>query len=85
MVMTALGPVIAHNCTQASANDILRKALRQLDAEGYAPVLHVHDEIVLETDDPDGAIDAMRRIMCAGEPGLPMNIEVHAMQRYGKG
>jgi DNA polymerase len=73
------------NVTQASANDILRKALRQLDAEGYAPVLHVHDEIVLETDDPDGAIDAMRRIMCAGEPGLPMNIEVHAMQRYGKG
>jgi hypothetical protein len=37
------------NVTQATANDILRYALRSLDADGFEPVLHVNDEIVLET------------------------------------
>ncbi len=75
------------NVTQATANDLLRYSLRMLDAEGFSPVLHVHDEIVLEDADPERAADAMRRIMCSTPPwgeGLPLNIEVHTMTRYGK-
>jgi DNA polymerase len=76
------------NVTQATANDILRYALRSLDAEGFEPVLHVHDEIVLETADPVAAKEAMQRAMCtppAWAAGLPLGIETHTMTRYGKG
>jgi DNA polymerase len=76
------------NVTQATANDILRYALRSLDAEGFEPVLHVHDEIVLETADPIAAEEAMRRVMCtppAWAAGLPLGIETTTMTRYGKG
>ena len=76
------------NVTQATANDILRYALRSLDAEGFEPVLHVHDEIVLETADPVSAEEAMQRAMCtppAWAAGLPLGIETHTMTRYGKG
>jgi DNA polymerase len=75
------------NVTQATANDLLRYSLRMLDAEGFEPVLHVHDEIVLETDDPDRTVEAMKRVMCSTPTwaeGIPLGIEVHTMRRYGK-
>jgi hypothetical protein len=66
------------NITQAIANDILRHALRHLDDV----VLHVHDEIVIETDKevdlsvmttpPEWAKD------------LPLAIDVKKMTRYSK-
>jgi len=66
------------NITQAIANDILRHALRYLDDV----VLHVHDEIVIETDKevdlsvmttpPEWAKD------------LPLAIDVKKMTLYGK-
>ena len=70
------------NITQATANDLLRYALRQVDA-----VLHVHDEIVLETDLPDAAALELQRAMTippnwAG--GLPLKAEVKIMRRYNK-
>ena len=67
------------NITQATANDILRHALRQLDGV----VLHVHDEIVIETDQPTD----LERIMStppAWAEGLPLAAEVQTMTRYGK-
>ena len=71
------------NITQAVANDILRNSLRQLDDV----VLHVHDEIVIETDKPEAVKLEMEKIMC--EPplwarGLPLDVEVSIMTRYGK-
>jgi DNA polymerase len=71
------------NVTQAVANDLLRHALRQLDDV----VLHVHDEIVLETANPNAA-EELKRVMCtapAWADGLPLNAEVETMTRYGKG
>jgi DNA polymerase len=70
------------NVTQAVANDLLRHALRQLDDV----VLHVHDEIVLETADLEAA-ENLKRVMCtapAWADGLPLNAEVETMKRYGK-
>lgn len=70
------------NITQAVANDLLRHALRQLDDV----VLHVHDEIVQETDDPD-APNTLKQVMCTPPEwaaGLPLNAEVETMTRYGK-
>ncbi len=71
------------NVTQAAAHDILRGALRQLDDV----VLHVHDEIVIETDEPDRAKAELERMMTtppAWAEGLPLAVEAKIMQRYGK-
>jgi len=70
------------NITQAVANDLLRHSLRQLDDV----VLHVHDEIVIETATPDP--EALRLVMCTPPDwakGLPLDAEVEVMTRYGKG
>jgi hypothetical protein len=51
-------------------------------------VLHVQDEVVVETNDPEAAQAAMQRIMCsppAWAAGIPLNIEAAVMSRYGKG
>jgi len=77
------------NITQAIANDLLRHALRRLEEEGFDVVLHVHDEIVLETDasTAEDAAAALVKIMCTPPlwaAGLPLNAEVAIMQRYGK-
>ena len=75
------------NVTQAAAHDLLRRSLRRLEAMGQEVVLHVHDEIVCETADPDATVAAMQQAMCvppnwAG--GIPLNIEAEVMTRYGK-
>jgi len=71
------------NITQAVANDLLRHSLRQLDNV----VLHVHDEIVVETDRPEEVTLEMERVMCTPPDwatGIPLGVEIYAMQRYGK-
>jgi DNA polymerase len=71
------------NITQAIANDLLRHSLRQTDDA----VLHVHDEIVLEVDNPEAATEDLRRIMCTAPDwaqGLPLNAGIKTMTRYGK-
>jgi DNA polymerase len=71
------------NITQAAANDLLRHSLRNLDDV----VLHVHDEIVVETDQPEAVMKEMERIMCtppAWADGLPLDVEAQIMERYGK-
>lgn len=71
------------NITQAIAHDLLREALRQLPNV----VLHVHDEIVLESPNPETDAELLREVMCtppAWAAGLPLNAEVETMTRYGK-
>lgn len=71
------------NITQATANDILRAALRNLDNV----VLHVHDEIVIETDKPEDVKAELSRIMSdspAWASDLPLTAEVKIMSRYEK-
>lgn len=85
MVMTALGPALAHNCTQAVANDLLRESLRKIDDV----VLHVHDEIVAEVNIADEALakSEIERIMTtppAWATGLPLAVEIKTMLRYSK-
>ena len=71
------------NLTQAAAHDILRHALRQLDDV----VLHVHDEIVIETDRPEEVKTMLERVMTTPPDwaeGLPLAVEAKVMARYGK-
>jgi len=71
------------NVTQAVANDLLRHSLKHLSNV----VLHVHDEIVVETDEPEIAREAMVRVMTTPPDwavGLPLAVEANIMGRYGK-
>lgn len=60
--------VIAHNCVQATARDLLVTALKRLRDAGFEPILHVHDEIIVEVNSAEEA-DIVTRIMCENPPG----------------
>ncbi len=75
------------NVTQAVANDLLRHSLRAFEHAGLQTVLHVHDEVVIETDAPEKVERLMQEIMTTPPEwaaGLPLNIEAQTMTRYGK-
>ena len=75
------------NVTQAVANDLLRHSLRAFEDAGLHTVLHVHDEVVIETNDPQKVAQVMHEVMTtapAWAAGLPLNIEAQTMTRYGK-
>lgn len=77
------------NIVQASAADLLRHSLRVMDAEGIEVVLHVHDEIVAETDTEKSAelAERMKAIMVdppAWAAGLPLAASGKVLARYGK-
>lgn len=78
-VMSAAGPMLVHNCTQAVGRDCLAFALDSLREAGYKVVFHVHDEVVIEYPadrDPDDALADVARIMSQPAPwaeGLPLN------------
>lgn len=68
------------NLTQATAHDILRRALRKLDKEGFDIVAHTHDEILVECieDEFDACATRMREIMCEPPewaPDLPLKVD----------
>lgn len=71
------------NITQAIAHDLLRHSLRQLSDT----VLHVHDEIVLESKNPEADAIKLNDVMCTAPDwaqGLPLKAGVKIMSRYGK-
>jgi DNA polymerase len=77
------------NITQATANDLLRHSLRELDRMGFDVVLHVHDEIVIEcaSEAAEFVAERLHEVMCATPDwaqGFPLNAEVKIMERYGK-
>jgi len=77
------GGLACENVTQASAHDILRAALRQCEGA----VAHVHDEIVIETAEPEKAKAELERIMVTPPDwavGLPLAVEVKVTTRYSK-
>lgn len=79
----------ANHVCQGTARDILVDAQFRLEREGFATVLHVHDENICEVEPRAGLADDMRRIMTAIEPwsdGLPVAVgEPWVGQFYRKG
>ena len=75
------------NITQAAAHDVLREACRQLDKEGIAVVLTVHDEIGVEckAEDAERVAARLHQIMCtppAWATDLPLAAEGVISKRY---
>lgn len=57
------GGKLCENVVQATARDILAEALLNADAAGYDPVMHIHDEMVVEVPELFGSIEELERIM----------------------
>ena len=84
---TVLGdrPIVVHNCTQATCNDLLRHAMTLLQASGFPVVAHVHDETVEEASEDD--VEAIKALMETRPPwaaDFPLVAKVHAADRYTK-
>ena len=60
---TTYGGKLTENAVQAIARDIMANALVNLEKSGYAPVLHVHDEVVGEVRKGQGSIEEFELIM----------------------
>jgi DNA polymerase len=82
--------LLAENVTQATAASLLRYALTELHMRGWDIVAHVHDEIVLEVPlvAVEECIADVREVMEINTPawtlGLPLGVDIKAMERYGK-
>lgn len=83
----AYGGLLTENVVQATARDLLVKAMLDLEAAGYPVVLHVHDEAVCEVDEAFASTEAVEEIM-ADIPewahGWPVKVEAWAARRYRK-
>jgi DNA polymerase bacteriophage-type len=68
-IITAYGPVIVHNCTQAFARDIFKYGQLEAERQGYSVVLPVHDELVCEVRDvEDYSVHALETTMSSTPP-----------------
>jgi len=66
--METYGSRIVENIVQATSRDILRDAMLRLNAAGYSPVLHVHDEVICEVPEGFGSVEEFERLMMIREP-----------------
>jgi len=79
------GGKLAENVTQATARDILYEAMHKLIIRGHVPVMHVHDEVVIESSRL--SLDDLNAMLC--EPpewanGLPLAAAGWEGARYRK-
>jgi DNA polymerase len=81
------GGKLVENITQAIARDCLAEALIALDDKGYWVVMHVHDEVVIETPDDRGSLEEVNEIMSRPIPwakGLPLTADSYETKYYRK-
>jgi len=81
------GGSLFQGATQGGAADIMGDALINVEAEGYPPVLSVHDEALCETDENFGSEEEFNKIFCRTKEcykGLPIKAETWVDYEYGK-
>ncbi|MFA5385093.1 MAG: DNA polymerase [Eubacteriales bacterium] len=81
------GGKIVENIVQGTARDCLAEAMLRLDAAGYKIVMHVHDEVVLETPNGSGSLEEACEITgqsISWAPGLPMRADGYECDYYMK-
>lgn len=89
-VNSTYGGKLVENITQAVARDCLALAIRRLVLAGYKPLMHIHDEVVLEVPLDklrENEIDCINAIMCTPIPwaeGLKLNAAGFISKYYMK-
>lgn len=81
------GPKLVENIVQAVSRDLLGNALRRLHDSGFATVIHVHDEVVVEEPlDGRGIDDVIGRMTLLPDwaQGLPLDADGYACDFYRK-
>jgi DNA polymerase len=84
----AFGGLLAENATQALCRDIFAEALLRLEARGYRPVAHLHDEFICEAPDGFGSLDEFRAIITeppAWAPDFPVACKGRIAHRFIEG
>ena len=81
------GGKLVENIVQAIARDCLAESMLSLDSAGYHIVMHVHDEVVIQTDGNQGSLEDVITIMTRPLPwanGLPLKADGYKTPYYKK-
>ena len=83
------GGKITENIVQGIARDCLAEAMLRVDKLGYQIVMHVHDEMIVDIDDPEPekALKEINRQMgteISWAPGLPLKGDGYICDFYKK-
>ena len=87
VVLGESGPIVAHNCVQATARDVLREAMFSLTEKGWDIRAHVHDECICTEPIGGKTVEQMCKAMCPDIPwaeGLPLNADGYDGPYYFK-
>lgn len=87
MRVRTYGGRLTENAVQATAADILRRGMLNLEEAGYTIVGTVHDEAITENQLGFGSLEEMSELMCKMESwadGLPLDAAGFISQRYRK-
>lgn len=83
------GGKLVENIVQAIARDCLAKKMLALDKLNYDIVMHIHDEVVIETLEPisKACLSSVLEVMSkpiSWAPGLPLNADGYICEYYQK-
>ena len=79
------GGKFVENIVQAIARDILAEAMMRLEKKGFNIVMHIHDEVVIESD--SSSIEEINEIMSLvpiWAPGLSLEADGFESEFYKK-
>lgn len=87
VVLGDSGPMIVHNCVQATARDCLRDAMIHLTDAGFDIRAHIHDEVVITEPLGGRTVEDVAAIMgqdLPWAPGLPLRGDGYTCDFYMK-
>ena len=79
------GGKFVENIVQAIARDILAEAMMRLEKKGFNIVMHIHDEVVIESDlSSIGEVNQIMSLVPSWAPGLILDVDGFESEFYKK-